>query len=139
MRPTGKVNLIGLAIILGLVAGVYSVVVFSAAYLDNMDVMDAVASAYNQVGQRSDDQIVIDLKATLSRIGTHRELNEEGVLVEAPGLGVDDEGITFEKNPANNEYLIGVRYVREVRLKPSRRWVKLRFFPSKKGVPAGVR
>jgi hypothetical protein len=139
VRPTGKVNLIGLTLLLGLAAGVYSVVIFSPAYMDNIDATDAVAAAFNQVGQRLDEQVLIELRSRLVRIGTHRELNEEGVLVETPGLGVPDDAIIFEKNPANNEVTIGFRYVREVRLKPSSKWVKLKFAPIKKGFPLGTR
>jgi hypothetical protein len=138
VRPTGKVNLIGLTLLLGLGAGIYSIVIFGSVYTDNMDVTDAVRSAFNQVGQRPEGQILAELQSKLDRIGTHRELNENGVLVEVRGLGVGEEGITFEKNPATNEYLVQVRYVREVRLKPTKRWVKVRFSPSKKGIPPGA-
>jgi len=112
---------------------------FAPVYLDNIDVTDAVASAFNQVGQLPDDRIVEQLKGKMLNIGTHRELNADGELVEARGLGLDDDAVTYERAPDTNVVSIQVRYVREVRLKPTSRWVKVRFGPKKTGVPAGLK
>lgn len=131
-------NLLGLAILLGIAVAIYYVAMFSPVYLDNIDVTDAVASAFNQVGQLPDDRIVEQLKGKMLNIGTHRELNADGELVEARGLGLEDDAVSYERNP-DNTVAIQVRYVREVRLKPTGRWVKVRFAPKKTGVPAGLK
>lgn len=134
--PSGKVNPIGVALILGVIAAIYYVVVFSPVYLDNFDVSEAVAAAYNQVDQISDDRILPALKGKLDRIGTHREPNEDGVLEETMGLGLDEDALTIDRNP-DGTVLVRVAYTREVRLKPTQRWVKVRFAPQRSGRPAG--
>jgi hypothetical protein len=117
---------------------VYCVAMFAPAYLDNIDVTDAVVSAYNQSGTRPNEQILQDLKDKLKRIGTHRELNADGDLEEVMGLGAADEDVSFEQLP-DNSVVVEVRYVREVRLKPTGRWTKLRFSTKKAGTPAGLK
>jgi hypothetical protein len=136
--PRGAVNPLSVLIILAIAVAIYCVAIFSGAYLDNVDVTDAVVSAYNQTGQIPDQQIIDGIKGKLARIGTHRELNENGELVEVLGLGVTDEDVIYEINP-DNTVTVTVRYVREVRLKPTGKWTKLRFAPTKRGTPAGLK
>ena len=136
----GAVNPLTVLLLTGIAVAIYCVVIFAPPYLDHIDVMDAVGSAYNQTGVRDDSVVERDLKDRLIHsIGTHREQNEEGELVEVRGLGVADEDVTFEVNRPEKTVHIEVRYVREVRLKPSSRWTKLRFTAKKTGVPAGLK
>src|SRR3954467_1022764 len=136
--PRGAVNPISIALIAAIGVGIYCVAVFAPAYLDNIDVADAVVSAYNQSGARPNEAILQELKDKLKRIGTHRELNADGELEEVRGLGAADEDVTYEVNP-DNTVDVQVRYVREVRLKPSSRWTKLHFSTKKSGAPAGLK
>ena len=134
----GAVNPLSVIVILAILAAVYYVAIFAPAYLDNIDVTDAVVSAYNQTGQAQDETIRTNLRDKLKRIGTHREPNENGELVEVLGLGIPDEDVTYEVNP-DNTVTVQVKYVREIRLKPTGKWSKLRFSPSKHGTPAGLK
>ena len=136
--PRGAVNPLSVLVILAIAVAIYCVAIFSGAYLDNIDVTDAVVSAYNQTGQVPDEQIINVLRDKLKRIGTHREPNEDGEVVEVMGLGAQDEDVTYERNP-DNTVTVQVRYVREVRLKPTSRWTKIRFTAKKAGVPAGLK
>jgi len=136
--PRGAVNPLSVIVIVAIVAAIYYVAIFAPAYLDNIDVTDAVVSAYNQTGQAQDETIRTNLRDKLKRIGTHREPNENGELVEVLGLGIPDEDVTYEVNP-DNTVTVQVKYVREIRLKPTGKWSKLRFSPSKHGTPAGLK
>jgi len=136
--PRGAVNPISVLVIAVIAVGIYYVAVFSSAYLDNIDVTDAVVSAYNQTGQVPDEQIYGVLRDRLKRIGTHREPNADGELEEVLGLGVPDENVIYERNP-DNTVTVAVHYVREVRLKPTGKWTKVRFSPTKHGTPAGLK
>lgn len=137
--PRGSVNPLSVLAIAGIATAIYCLVIFAPVYMEHLDVVDVVASAFNQVGVRRDDTIQEELKGRLLGIGTHRELNEDNELVEVRGLGVADEDVIYEINPAEKTALIEVRYVREVRLKPTSRWTKLRFTAKKAGVPAGLK
>lgn len=137
-RPRGAVNPLSVLVILAIAAAIYYVAIFSSVYLDNIDVTDAVVSAYNQSGQVPDEQIRGVLRDKLKRIGTHRELNADGELEEKMGLGVEDENVIYEVNP-DNTVTVQVKYVREVRLKPTSKWTKVKFSPSKHGTPAGLK
>lgn len=138
-RSRGSVNPLSVLVVSGIAVAVYCVAMFAPAYLDHLDVMDLVASAYNQVGHRRDEVILEELKGRLVHIGTHREANQDGEMEEVRGLGVADEDITYELNAAEKTALVQVRYVREVRLKPTGRWVKLNFTSKKAGTPAGMK
>ena len=120
-RPTGKVNPIGVLLIAGILFGIYYIVMFGGAYLDNMDVMEAEAAAFNSFGHFPEERIRAEFKGALDKIGTHRELNQDGDLVEVRGLGVADEQITLERGP-DEMIVIHVDYDREIQLKPSQKW-----------------
>lgn len=137
-RPRGAVNPLSVLVILAIAAAIYYVAIFSPVYLDNIDVTDAVVSAYNQSGQVPDEQIKGVLRDKLKRIGTHREPNADGELEEKMGLGVPDEDVVYEVNP-DNTVTVQVKYFREVRLKPTGKWTKVKFSPSKHGTPAGLK
>ena len=136
--PRGAVNPISVVVILLIAAGVYYVAIFAPIYLDNIDVTDAVVSAYNQTGQAPDATILTNLRDRLKRIGTHREPNDDGELVEVMGLGIPDENVVYELNP-DNTVTVSVNYVREVRLKPTGKWTRVKFSPTKHGTPAGLK
>jgi len=137
-RPRGAVNPLTVLVILAIAAGIYYVAIFAPVYLDNIDVTDAVVSAYNQTGQAPDATILTNLRDRLKRIGTHREPNADGELEEVMGLGAADEDVVYETNP-DNTVTVSVHYVREVRLKPTGKWTKVKFSPTKHGTPAGLK
>ena len=56
-RPTGKVNPIGVLPIAGILFGIYYVVMFGGAYLDNMDVMEAEAAGSTLFGDFPEERI----------------------------------------------------------------------------------
>ena len=133
VRTSGKVNLIGLALILALIVGIWAVVIFSPIYLDNLDVKEAVAAAYNQAGHDSEEALRTLIKARTFRVGTHKEDDGQGNWVEKTGLGLTDEMITIERNPEMTQALIRIDYDREVELKPFKRIRIIHFSPQLKG------
>jgi hypothetical protein len=137
--PRGSVNPLSVLAISAIAVAIYCLVIFAPVYLEHLDVVDVVASAFNQVGQRRDETIQEELKGRLLGIGTHRALNDDNELVEVRGLGVADEDLIYEINAAEKTAHIELRYVREVRLKPTSRWTKIRFTAKKAGVPAGLK
>ncbi|MFZ5469645.1 MAG: hypothetical protein ACOZIN_09425 [Myxococcota bacterium] len=135
MRPTGKVNLVSLLLIAGVVGGIYALVVFSPVYLDNLDVKEAIAAAYNQAG-RMDDRALVGLiksRVNAAAVGEHVEDDGYGNQRVVGGLGIKDEQITVQRDEVRRTILIRVDYQREVVLKPTDRIRQVRFSPMKEG------
>ncbi len=136
MRPSGRVNVVSLVLILALIIGVWLAVHLSKPYLDNLNVKDSVASAYSDVLLgRTDEQIRNRIIEELNgaKVGTHKEYNGYGELVEVPGLGLTAENITIERDDVRRTVRIRIEYDREVKLSPLAKVITLHFNPEKKG------
>ncbi len=133
MRASGKVNLIGLVLVLAIVTGLYLVWMLSPAYLDNFDIREAVGGSFHESGRVSDDQIRNRILDVARRVGTHQRQNELGEWVEATGLGLTPEQITVERDPVLKRILIRVSYARAMELKGLNRTHTIQFVEEREG------
>ena len=132
-RPTGKINIIGLILILGVLTFIYSVVMFSKPVLDNLDVKEHISAAYNQAQGMDDQRIKQLLENRTANLGEHDEDDGFGNIHTVPGLGLSDDNITVERNEVAQTISIRVDYVRKVVLVPTTRVYALHFHPEQSG------
>ena len=118
-KPYGKINLIGLVLILAVVGAIYAVVILSGPYVDNMDVKEKVDAAYNQSHRRTDDELKKFIVTETSTFGEHDEDDGFGNVKTVRGLGITPDNITIERNDVTNTILIRVDYDRKVILSPT--------------------
>lgn len=135
MRPNGRVNLVGLLMILAVVGGIWAVVIFSPAYLDNLDLVDAVEGSFNEYNRTTQEKIIRRILETAGRVGTHRADDGYGNMVERKGLGLRRENINIHYDYQSKSVRIRVEYDRPVHLKPFARYRNLHFVVEKEGVP----
>ena len=112
---------------------VWAGIIFVPVWADNFDVKEGVAAAFNRAGRDSDEQMRATIRTYTEKVGTHKETDEFGYLVEKTGLGVTDEQITIERDTVRNRVLVQVNYVREVKLKPLKKVVKWAFEVKREG------
>jgi hypothetical protein len=132
-RPSGKINLIAVILILGVLSGVYVVVMFSRPWLDNLDVREHISAAYNQAGTLDDQHIKQLIETRTMMVGDHEEDDGAGNVRTAPGLGLGDENITVERDEDAKTISIHVDYARKVVLSPTSRVYWWRFHPEQSG------
>ena len=120
MRPYGKVNLIGVAILAALVYGVWWGITYVPARMDHLDVKESVKAAANQAktDNEANAKHVLMSKLNNKDFAWHREEDEAGVLQRKGGLGVKDEQVTLQKDDVTNLITVTVEYTREIELKP---------------------
>jgi hypothetical protein len=133
MRPTGKVNFLALLFMGAIAAGLFYGINYGPAYVDNLEVREAVVSAYNQAKNTNDPNLRIFIKEKVRKFGTHKEYDNFGQMQELPGLGLKDEQILIERDTVNKTVTITVEYEREIELKPLKRSKTLRFIETKSG------
>lgn len=134
MTPRGGVNVLGVLLVFGLVAGAYWLYVYSPVYLDNLDVREGVAEAYNIRSSRDGDlRVAIQRHANDPGVGWHREDDGWGYVKIVGGLGITDDQITIERDEVNNRITIRVTYSREVQLKPTAQVRHVKFVVEKVG------
>jgi hypothetical protein len=138
-HPSGRVSL-GSLVFLTLIAGViYAAVMFVPYYVDNLDVKEAVTMAHNRAGRVKDDDALRHLiRERTSQMGTHWERDEFDRDVLKPGLGLKNEQILIDRSSVDESVRIQVDYVRQVQLKPTKRYHTLRFSVVRDGVPSGA-
>lgn len=132
VRDSGKVNVIGLLMIVGIVAGLYFGVMLAAPVTDNMDVQGAVDIAYAN-SFKDDDVLRSIIYDKLRYVGEHREDDGFGNLTVVKGLGLTDDDIEIDRDEVNNTISITVNYAREIELKPFKRIMTMHFHPHKSG------
>jgi hypothetical protein len=136
LRPSGKTNLIGVAVIAAVIYGVWWIITWSGVYLDNLDVVDAVKGAYNDSG-RKNDQGVLDavvFAPGINTAGTHDEDDGFGnIKTDVPGLGIKKEDVTVTRDDVKQTIRIEVVYTRKVPLKPFKKVELKRFRVVKEG------
>jgi hypothetical protein len=132
LKPYGKVNLVTLLLLSAVIGGIYSVWMFSKPVLDNLDVKEALSAALNQKGL-SDDQLKAVIISRLERVGTHFGEDDFGRVVEKTGLGLTPDQITVDRDTVQGTLYLRIDYHRDIQLKPSGKWVQLRFKPDASG------
>jgi hypothetical protein len=132
VRDSGKVNVVGLLMLAGIVGAIYFGIMLAPAYTDNMDVSGAIASAYNQ-SARDDDVLRNIIQDKLRYVGEHEEDDGFGNVKIAQGLGLTDDDILIDRDTVNDTIRIEVDYTRKVELKPFKRILLLHFHPNKSG------
>jgi hypothetical protein len=133
MRVHGRVNLIAVAIVAAVAAGIYWVVMFSTVYLENLDVRDVVAACYNESGRTTDEAIRARIEERIGRVGTHKAEDGFGNVTVVRGLGLPPEQITVFRDQVRNTILIKVDYTQEVVLVPTKRIKVVHFVVAKEG------
>jgi hypothetical protein len=135
VASAGKINLVSLALLGAVAAGIYWVFIFSPPYLDNLDVKEALNAAYNQAGRSTDAQLRAQIRAKLNdpKLGSHEQLDGFGNVRVVGGLGILDEQIVIERDEVSNWVQLRVEYEREIRLRPTERTHTLYFSPHKEG------
>lgn len=135
MRPSGRINLVSLALIAAVGAGFYWVFIFSPVYLDNLDVREAIDVAYNLSPRTSDEILRRTILERLNQptLGSHQEDDGFGNLSVVGGLGIKPEQVIIERDEVRKRILIRVEYEREIQLKPTERVRTIQFDPEKEG------
>jgi hypothetical protein len=121
VRPSGKVNLLGIALFGALVYGVWYAVTYGPAWLDHGDVKEFVTAAFNAAKSENLGTVKGVLLSKMNdnkNLGWHYEVDEAGVRQRKPGLGVKDEQVVVERNDVTNMITISVEYDRVIELKP---------------------
>ena len=134
MKPYGKVNLVALALIAAVVGGLWYGICVAPAYLDNLDVSEAVAASIAKAKNFATDETIRGTILQASRrVGTHKADDGYGNITEQTGLGLTDDNIEIIRDSVQNMIQIRVEYEREMELKPLNRVVRLRFAVHKEG------
>jgi hypothetical protein len=132
-RPYGKINLIGLVLLLAVASFIYGCIFFSTAYLDNLDLKTQISAAFNQAAMLDDQGLRRFIEAHTGQVGNHIEEDPFGNPREVLGLGLKDDDITIERNEVAQTILIRVDYMRRIVLKPTTRVYWLRLHPQLAG------
>ncbi|MBX7099979.1 MAG: hypothetical protein K1X89_19855 [Myxococcaceae bacterium] len=119
MRAPGRVSLSALLTLGAIAGGVWWCINFVPLHMDNLNVKDAVKSAFNDSGRRGDEYLRSSIKDTCNqaRVGTHQEF-DGNEYKEVPGLGLTDENITIVRDEVRKTIRITVEYDRKIALKP---------------------
>ena len=135
MKPPAE-NKFGTFLLLSMVAvAVYAAVLFAGVFFDHYQVQLAVRAAHSRARQNVDDLLRIQLlRGSLSEVGTHWEDGGTGNLQEVNGLGLSEKDIVIKRDEKEN-VLIKINYERRIRLKPSDRFVTLKFEAEQDGIP----
>lgn len=134
-RPKGKINFIGVLMLAGITYGIWWIVTYSTVYLDNLDVKNAVNTAFNQSPRSTDEAMRAGVIRALNfnSVGWHWEENDDGLKQRKPGLGLTDEQVEIERDEVNNTILVRVAYAREVELAPFDKLDTVKFVVEKQG------
>jgi hypothetical protein len=107
--------------ILGVVALIYSAVMFGPVYLDHIDVREATNMAFSVYLLEKPESAKSRLLGRLGQIGDHYEEGDDGEEQLVQGLGVAEEDVTIELDPSSNVLTIRVTYDRAVELIPTKK------------------
>ncbi len=133
MRRDGKINLIAVVTLAAIAGGVWWMMNYLSAYLDNLDVRDAVRGAYNECWHVPDQQLIqtMKLKVNNSHVGWHEEEDQFGHVQRVNGLGIGDDDIELIRDDVNKTISITITYKRKIYLWPwpsknNVRWLNFR-------------
>jgi hypothetical protein len=133
--PRGKINLVGVGILLVLVYVVWWAVTYGPARLDHFDVKEHVIAAFNQA--KTDNMLnvrgALISKLNGKTLGWHMAEDESGNLVRKPGLGIKEEQMIIDRDEVNGTITVTVEYDRLVELKPFKKTEVKHFIASHTG------
>ncbi len=133
MNASGKISLPNLILLLVVASAIYLGVLLFPVMLDHFEVKNQINVALNRAYQLEDRRLAGQIAEGLGRVGTHWTANPYGELEEAVGLGVTAEQIVVERNTVAQTIRIAVPYERQVRLKPTQKFLTIRFSPEREG------
>lgn len=89
-------------------------------YLDNLEVKEAAAEAFNTWIVEGEERARFKLMLRLNGKGTgyHHEIDDDGVEQVKPGLGIPDEQVTFDFDDGKRVLTVSIAYTRLVQFKP---------------------
>jgi hypothetical protein len=96
---SGRINFIGVALLLALLGATWWAITFVPLYFDNFEVRSQLEAVvlFEGVAQGSEKAMIADMTTRLSRIGSHFEIDEEsGLEKEVPGIVPDEDGLEAE-------------------------------------------
>lgn len=135
MQPRGQSTIVTVLVVGGGLALLYGLILFGPAWIDNLSVREAATAASTRGYTMTDDVLTQIILARVNygtdAVGYHFEEDDDGNRVEVRGLGIEPEGVTFERNDATRTLTIIVDYDREIRLWPTRKYKKLHFHVEK--------
>jgi hypothetical protein len=134
-HPSGKISFGGLVLLTLVAGGIYLGVMILPLHVDNLDVKEAVAVAFNRAQTSNDDELRALIIERTSEMGTHMERDEFDRDIQVPGLGLTPDDITIERSRVNQSVRIEVNYVRKVQFKPAKHIRTMRFRVVKEGIP----
>lgn len=134
-HPSGKISFGGLVLLTLVAGGIYLGVMLVPLYVDNLDVKEAVAAAFNRSPTSDDDSLVRLIIERTSQMGTHWETDKFDQDILVPGLGLTADNITIERSTVSPEVRIEVDYTRRVQFKPTNHVRVMRFHVVKEGIP----
>jgi hypothetical protein len=129
------VNLVSLTLFVALVAGAYLAWIFVPLWLDDLDVLEAVAAGVSQLTAEGKDTVAVqkEVAKRLAKVGFHWE-DQDGKQVEVIGLGVDPDDVQVERMKDGRKARLTVDYGRTVKLKPLERYWTIQFHTTREGV-----
>lgn len=119
MRRNGETNPVTWIVVLALAgAGFYGFHV-GPVYMDNLEVKEAAAEAFNVYWNENEDSARAKLVSRLNQKNQskHLEVDENGVEAWKPGLGIDPERVTFTEG-GDGTLTVRVNYDRVVIFSP---------------------
>lgn len=135
VRPTGKVNVMGLAIALAFFGAVYWGIVMGPVHLENLDIREWVTGTFNESARVPADALISPLlnKLNDAKFASHYETDENGLKIKVGGLGLSEDNITIERNEEAQTSTVRVEYVREVKMIPFEKYRNVKFVVQKSG------
>ena len=136
VKPSGKVNILGVLILIGIAGAIYWGVMIGPLYLQRTDAKGELQVGFNKFGL---DKVPNIRKVMLLHFndpelfGKNLQPNEQGVLVEVPGLGVTEDDLEYEPNDRLKELLVRLRYKRTIILRPTSKVKTYNFMVEVKG------
>ena len=134
MRATGAVNVVGLLLFAAIGTAIWLLVLFTPAYLDNLDVSEAVRGAFAEANRVPDSASIRRIQEAGLRIGTHVENDTFGNEVVRPGLRWTDDQITITRDEVRHYVEVRLDYDRDVLLWPLNKVHRLHFVNKKEGL-----
>lgn len=133
-RPYGKINIVALLMLAGVVIGIWLLITIGPAYLDNLDVKEGVSETLNQLLQNyTDEQLKARLVAKLATVGDHLADDGYGTITRQRGLGITADDIEIERDDVHGTATITVSYTRVMELKPLNKEREINFVVSRTG------
>jgi hypothetical protein len=114
-----------------LAVAAYAAFFYVPLYMDNLDVKEAVAQAYNVVLLEGEAGAKSKFVFRTSTIGEHFQVNDDGVEEVKPGLGLLEDSLVVTE--AGTKLTVSIEYDRVIVLKPTEKRRTVHFSVMKTG------